>query len=292
MNEIHYFMVGMPSGGKTSYIIRLCSQLLMNECDMMYKLSDGELPDGYSYIKEQMDKMQSFQKIMRTFENIYYDMTLPLVNEKGDKISLVIPDLSGEHYRKLVEDRFISKKICIGLQQADEILFFINIETMEKEDRLKYNETNAAWLIEKSMHIKEQEKNDTSLDQVTDAEKATQSQVVELLQALLYLVKKKVKVKFVISAWDRVEKRNHEGGMIPENYLKDKLPLLYQYIISNTDKMNYEVFGVSAQGAEYDDNDEMEELEAADVDIATLVKLVMPDGEKYQDISRLLRKQE
>lgn len=44
MNKLHYFMVGMPSAGKTSFVVRLCSQLLMNEGTLMYRLSDGELP--------------------------------------------------------------------------------------------------------------------------------------------------------------------------------------------------------------------------------------------------------
>lgn len=38
-------MVGMPSAGKTSFVVRLCSQLLMNEGTLMYRLSDGELPE-------------------------------------------------------------------------------------------------------------------------------------------------------------------------------------------------------------------------------------------------------
>lgn len=45
MNKLHYFMVGMPSAGKTSFVVRLCSQLLMNEGTLMYRLSDGELPE-------------------------------------------------------------------------------------------------------------------------------------------------------------------------------------------------------------------------------------------------------
>lgn len=57
MNKLHYFMVGMPSAGKTSFVVRLCSQLLMNEGTLMYRLSDGELPEGYEYIKGQLDTM-------------------------------------------------------------------------------------------------------------------------------------------------------------------------------------------------------------------------------------------
>lgn len=292
MEKIHYFMVGMPSGGKTSYIVRLCSQLI-NESNMMYKLVDGRLPDGLCHIQEQMDMMDSFQNIMRTFENVCYDITLPLVNETGENISLVIPDLSGEHYRRLVEERYIPKMIYDRLQKADTILFFINTETMENEERLNCNEASTASLIEQSMKkMEEQDNEKLPMKKIPMPEKATQSQVVDLIQILLGLVKKKIRVKFVISAWDRVEKKISEEDLIPEDYLKGQLPLLYQYIISNSDKLEYEVFGVSAQGAEYADKREMERLQDADVDIETLVKVVMPDGTKYQDISRLLRKWE
>lgn len=287
MDKIRYFMVGMPSGGKTSYIVRFCSQLLLNKGDMMYHLSDGKLPEGYERIKDSLEKMQSFQNVMRTLENVHYNMTLPLVDEKGEELSLMIPDLSGEHYRKLVEDRYIERKIYDGLQEADEILFFLNPETMEKEERLKWEEISAASLVSESMNVKKGDGFDIKVP-----EKATQSQVVELLQILLYYVKKKMTIKFVISAWDRVEKRQVGNKITPEEYLKNKFPFLYQCIIGNTERMEYEIFGVSALGAEYDDEEEMEKLENSDVDIDTLVKIVMPDGTEYQDVSRLLRKRE
>ena len=154
MEEISYFMVGMPSGGKTSYIIRLCSQII-REKNTVYRLADGRLPEGLSNIEEQMDKMDSFQKIMRTFENVCYEVRLPLVNEEGERILIRIPDLSGEHYRKLVEERYIARNIYEGLQQSDEILFFINTETMEKEERLNYDEMSAARMIEESFREEE-----------------------------------------------------------------------------------------------------------------------------------------
>ena len=180
MEERHYFMVGMPAGGKTSYIVRLYSQLIMNECDMIYSLSDGEIPEGYTYIKEQINKMESCQKIMRTLENVYYDMTLSLVDKKNEKLSLVIPDLSGEYYRRLVDERFISKIIADRLKQADEILFFINTEAMEKEDRLEYDKLSTVELIENLGHDEKQKDEDISGAKVIESEKATQTQLVEL----------------------------------------------------------------------------------------------------------------
>ena len=63
-------------------------------------------------------------------------------------------------------------------------------------------------------------------------------------------------------------------------------------MISNRDILDYEVFGVSAQGAEYEDPNEMKKLQEEDIEVSTLVKIVMPDGVEDWDISRLLRKQE
>ena len=287
MKEINYFMVGMPSGGKTSYIVRLCEQLL-NKNNTLDKVVDGKLPDGLAHIREQMDKMDGFQKIVRTFENVYYDVGLPLIDKEGESISLRIPDLSGEYYRKLVEERYIEKSICDGLKQADEILFFVNTETMEKEERLRCDEKSTASLIEKSEQ--EEGQGDSSITRAVEPEKATQSQVVELLQIILNIVKKRVKIKFVMSAWDRIEKKQQEKKIIPEDYVKDELPLLYQYMNSNRDIFDYEVFGVSAQGVEYDDTKEMEKLEEENIDIDTLVKVIMPDGTEDSDLSRVLRK--
>ena len=131
-------------------------------------------------------------------------MVLPLTNEQGEKISLEMPDLSGEYYRKLVEERYIDKKIYDELQQADVILFFLNPETMEREERIKCEETSAIRMVDEDMDI---ENVPGSEVRITEPRKATETQVVELLQILLYIVKKKMCIKFVISAWDRVEKK-------------------------------------------------------------------------------------
>jgi hypothetical protein len=52
----------------------------------------------------------------------------------------------------------------------------------------------------------------------------------------------------MLSAWD---KANGEG-LPPLSYLEAKLPLLAQYLRRNADKWRVNVYGVSAQGGEYD----------------------------------------
>ena len=270
MNKLHYFMVGMPSAGKTSFVVRLCSQLLMNEGTLMYRLSDGELPEGYEYIKGQLDTMQGMQNIMRTFESTYYDMVLPLTNEQGEKISLEMPDLSGEYYRKLVEERYIDKKIYDELQQADVILFFLNPETMEREERIKCEETSAIRMVDEDMDI---ENVPGSEVRITEPRKATETQVVELLQILLYIVKKKMCIKFVISAWDRVEKKQ-EGKELAVQFLP--VTLKTNYLDDELKQIMSPVY-------------EMLKNNTIDFEQWNKIQVLLPEVEAYQSWDRCLR---
>jgi hypothetical protein len=77
----------------------------------------------------------------------------------------------------------------------------------------------------------------------------TQIQLVELLQLLRErpLSASFRKLAIVLSAWDKVE----EEGRSPSLFLEERLPLLHQYLTSNADGWNYKMYGVSAQGGDY-----------------------------------------
>jgi hypothetical protein len=58
------------------------------------------------------------------------------------------------------------------------------------------------------------------------------------------------KLAVVLSAWDKVE----DDEVSPERFLELHLPLLHQYLAHGlTAGWAHRIFGVSAQGAEYDD---------------------------------------
>jgi hypothetical protein len=56
------------------------------------------------------------------------------------------------------------------------------------------------------------------------------------------------RVAIILSAWDKVA----EEGRTPAQFLKERLPLLEQYLCSNADAWEWKVYGVSAQGADYE----------------------------------------
>ena len=60
------------------------------------------------------------------------------------------------------------------------------------------------------------------------------------------------RIAIVLSAWDKVA----DEGRTPEEFLAERLPLLDQYLRSGADNWVWRVYGVSAQGADYEKENE------------------------------------
>ena len=113
----------------------------------------------------------------------------------------------------------------------------------------------------------------------------TQVQVLELLQLLrvppLDVGPRRLAV--MLSAWDKAR----EEGLAPVAYLEAKLPLLAQYLRRGADGWTWRVYGLSAQGGEYDPVEdkaervpEAEELRNLDR-ASTRIQVVGPEAETH-----------
>lgn len=72
-----------------------------------------------------------------------------------------------------------------------------------------------------------------------------QSKLVDLLQiSRRFRGTDPQKLAVVISAWDLCALE----GFNPEEWLKERLPLLHQYLHANDDVCPFEIYGISAQG--------------------------------------------
>lgn len=81
----------------------------------------------------------------------------------------------------------------------------------------------------------------------------TQVQAIGLLQLLRQppLDRGTRKLGIMLSAWDKVK----EEELTPAQYLEARLPMLSQYLNQEADGWDWRVYGVSAQGADYEQND-------------------------------------
>ena len=93
-------------------------------------------------------------------------------------------------------------------------------------------------------------------------------------------------IRFVVSAWDLVEKEFETDKLTPEGYIKTKLPLLYQYLMCNAEKFNYEIWGVSAQGGDFNDKEDLKRLQSENDE--NFVYVVDNNAGISKDLTKLL----
>lgn len=282
-----FFMVGMPESGKTTFLVSLCRTLMLAEIETLLKLESSAIPNGIDNIEDLMRDLGRCHEVGRTLENTHYDIEIPLIDKKRNHINLLIPDLSGEFFRDLVRDRRLKREIVEKLNNADEILFFINTYTMSKETRIRLQEKNATKLLKEETElivVKETEKNSSIND--TIKKKANQSELVDLLQGIVFLKKKKLRIKFIISAWDKVESDYKLEVPSPDEYIKKQLPLLYQYIQSNSEKFDSIIWGVSAQGGDFSVDEDLQKFK--ENNLYELIKVIDNNKSESNDLTKIL----
>lgn len=245
-----FFMAGMPGSGKTTYLASLWTLLSEGCVSTMYKKEVGVMPEDCATLNQIAQEILSYKDIERTKIGEKVKLSIPLKDENGADVFLRIPDLAGEVFRNLVEDRQLPKETVSRLREADCILFFTYYKNMSYEKRIvdgSYDTVNREYTNDEN----KDKQTSAGLDnQINKKRDANESEVVELLLSLLELLKKSkksVNIRFIMSAWDMVEKE-YGNEILPEEFAKKKFPLLYQCIYSNRDRMNFEFWGVSAIG--------------------------------------------
>jgi hypothetical protein len=161
-------------------------------------------------------------------------------------IRVTFPDLSGEGFRDMWENRECDRTLAEILMTGNGMLFFINA------DRIQFP------LL--TVDIAAQTEDLGS--QIPPGQRVpwnprlspTEVKLVDLLQLFSSppIEVGPRRVAIVLSLWDKVEAE----GLTPKTFLAQQLPLLDQYLRSTTDGWTWQVYGVSAQGGDYETDNE------------------------------------
>lgn len=244
-------MLGLNDAGKSTYLAALYYTLtnpdeLEGPASKLYKLSGDE-----KYIINLRNKWLSFEPIGRT--NISDDPTetvFHIEDKNKEKFDLIVPDLSGEVFKRMLEIREDSPNLREQILNADGFLVFINCANYKRAVSI----------------LSINDEDDKAVDEIDKTKKKiwdhsdvpTQVKMVELLQ-FLKIIKdsaKPIKISLILSAWDEVK----AGFDTPELCLKSQFPLLQQFLDSNLNSYSYNLFGVSAQGIGYNKSTNKEDL--------------------------------
>jgi hypothetical protein len=230
-------IAGLPGSGKTTFLAALWH--LVTERDEATALALGKLIEGdVSHLNAIAAQWRNAKVQERTPANRRVLMSL---EQSGKPMRLGFPDVSGEVFVRMWEDRDCDPDL-VSMLQARSVALFVHSDTIQAP----------RWVIDEvalaeDMGIATQ---GGPVVEWTPRSSPTQVQLVDILQSLrsppLDVGPRRLAV--MLSAWDKAEGEQ----MPPDAFLAAKLPLLDQYLRQDADGWAWRVYGISAQGGDYD----------------------------------------
>lgn len=289
MDTKRYYMMGLPESGKTTFLVAFTFMLKDQTEGTCLHLNPAEPPKGISKdFKEEMDRWGKFEPLGHTKIGQVHRMNYTLYDDKEQRYILEVPDRYGEIFSHIVKDRYVDDDTRAEWLAADKLLFFVNLDRMNigtHEELLTELPPEMQKLLEEGQKSSDEETDRE--DRKKEVMLPDQFVLVELLQILQEICKRDISIKFIISAWDHLQFENTElEKQIPEKIFADRLPFVYQYVQSHSNRMNVEYWGVSAQGSDLSDKGEIKKLAQA-LDPMERVMVVDAQGEVSHDLSKI-----
>ncbi len=267
----NFYIIGFPESGKTSFIGALGYYLISDNQDV----SELQLDDvnNMEYINKVATEWAECKKADRTSKNVLYHVQLSLIDKQKNKIVISLPDQSGEMFRDIVNSRAMGEEQYAQLADCEEVLVFINPSKIKKDT-----------LIPEIPEMIRESATDDNIEFSNNLLISIQAEYVQILKYLYFIRNKKTHIKVIVSAWDMYAKSKYKK---PEQVLKDKVPLIWQYLYTNKEHFECEYWGISAQGGNLDNKKIQQKLAEYDNPNERIL-VVNYFGEKSNDITRIL----
>lgn len=262
MSKRSVVVLGLPGSGKTTFLAALWH--VVSEKEVPCKLTYVSLQtDNIEHLHEIASQWRAAKKQERTAQGGDKLVSMILKAEGGDPQTVTFPDVAGEAFLQMWGLRECDETVA-GWLKAPGTLLFIHADKV----------TVPKWVIDEKLLMEgfgippeDAAEADDVVDWSPDVA-PTQVQLVDLLQSLQAepLDVGPRRLAIILSAWDKAAGR----GLSPEEYLARRMPLLDQFLKHGLDhRWERRIYGVSAQGGDYDDD-----------------KATLPDAERLRDIDQ------
>jgi hypothetical protein len=251
-------MLGMPETGKSTYMTALFIALEAQRVKTRMKLAS--YAGDRTYVNRLAEQLRDLKSLDHTQFGTEGEMTLDLEDDSGRIFSLTIPDHSGETLDRALTRRAISDHVAEAIGECQGLVLFLHPDTINPGSTVADADKIIAALGATSTQPAREKPRDWSNNLAR-----TDVQMVDALQEVSANATPALRVSIVISAWDiaRLSAPN------PYRWLQQEMPLLTQYLANNADHLTSRVFGVSAQGGNYETD--REELLAKEASSRTIV---------------------
>ncbi len=273
INSKSCFILGLPSAGKTSYLAALAFSMQQNDVPTMLRWD--HFSGNQKYLVKLAETWSSGSSVPRT-NRATEQAVLPLhlADCDANQYNVTFPDLSGETFQAQYNDREIAPDYAELIRESDGILVFINPDKVREPTLISELPTEARHAPTEPQTLPQR---------IPSRDDSTAVQMVTFLQDILALVETvPVSLAIVISAWDVIK----DEYRVPLTYVKKYLPLLWQYLTTNSDLFSVQYYGVSAQGGSLDQKDVAERLiEKYEETPTNRILVVNEAGELSHDIT-------
>ncbi|MBM9514278.1 hypothetical protein [Desulfogranum marinum] len=270
MSQNKIILCGLPASGKTTFIAALW--YILSNKEISTTLSLGSLPKSRNYLNELSRKWSRLIQVARTPTDEYQEISISLKSETST-VTLSIPDMSGETWRSLWSNRSCPEHVAEWTQNSSGILLFLHSDKI----------TPPVDIVSSNAMVRAMggEPEDREFVPWSPDSSPTQVILVDLLQSLTLppLGKGKKRLGIIISAWDKTK----DTGSTPGEYLRRNLPLLHQFLQSSDCFTEIKIYGVSAQGGDFESEKELQHLK--DEDIPSKRILVVDGTDSNHDLT-------
>jgi hypothetical protein len=244
-------LVGLAETGKTSFLAALWHYLKSTKIKNK-KLTQYQSSPNDTYLQKIHHAWLSFEKPVRTALAEQKNKNIALFlqhSDTGKKFILNVPDVAGETFRDQWEDRGWMNTYTEEVKEATGFIFFIHSQKMQRLN-----------LLQDSYGAQPEQLSPESSVKWSPKDSATQLVIVELLQFHMeFFSRTTMPVVFVLSAWEK--ELNEVLNLEPAEWLDTQMPMLSQFLKANHEKLLTNIYGISAQGGDFEDDDERAALQ-------------------------------
>lgn len=239
MTILQHSIIGLPRSGKTTFLAVLWHLITANEVSSKFALN--QLIGEHTHLNTIADAWLKCEEVPRTSMAAETKVSMRVKEvATGKEAILHFPDLSGESFELQLSSRSCTPDYIEGLEGNGGVLLFVTADRASDGMAI----LDIPPLVEgESVAEKPEEHKEWKPEMVP-----TQVNLVELLQFLQRHPFKRTtrRIAIIVSAWDVIA----IPDLNPVQWLERELPLLHQFLITNSSSFNFRVYGVSAQGGD------------------------------------------
>ncbi len=263
------FIMGAPNAGKSTFLGALWNSI--NQREVQTKLTLKKMIGDSQYLYRLEQRWLEVERLERTVIGQEREKLSVLLTNNIDDLEIEFPDLSGETFQNIYESREMSFELKDMIKDADAVLYFVNVEDIHSPEFI--SDISPQLRQDSGMITKRKPSEDDP----------TQVQIIDLIQMVLDIRKKKTNVGIIFSAWDLVVQSEQNDV---QSFLMNHMNMLWQYLESNKKMIHTYIWGVSAIGGRIEDAEKLLDVE----DQIRRIKIVNESKEHSCDLTSIILK--